>query len=911
MKKLSLISVLCTVLVFHAKGDLKETFESWSTDGTTITLASGTWSGSNVSKKSNNGSNRAAMSSGSQLCTPAIDKPISVSFTHRASGSGKTLVVEKSTDGGVSWQQIGSVSPSSGSTYVSYTCSVGEAGTNDVYIRLTAASGTIYIDDFTVVCSNLVEEPATAPVISVVDVTGTSMQIAMTPGDGAQRLLVYRKGEAVTFVPEDGATYKNLPRNDDDNIIAYYGNDTSYTVTGLEAGETYYFACFEANGSDDGINYLTKSVAMCSGRTAEVPSITLSTTLLNMGNIKVGNSDKRIVKISARYLQPAVGEITISAQAPFALSLDNVVYSDTLTIAYTSHTLTDTGIYVRFTPTDYQVYEQEISISAQSAQTTLLLQGEGSDTDAHCYYISPSGDDVNDGTFDAPWYNLQVAVNAAQPGDTIFCFGGTYYPTYMQDGSKTTVRLTANGTADKRITIKNMPGESPIFDFKDQPRKVSVRGIQLDGNYWTIEGLHITRAGDNGIKLEGNHNIIRRCTFSYNDDTGLQLGFGHDFSDTHPGISSNDGTYCAYNDVIDCDSYLNCDSDNFGSDADGFACKMHNGKGNRFIRCRAWDNSDDAWDLYETDYAVYMYECWAWGSGRASNFDWVEASGSFQGNGNGIKLGGNGTGGSSKGIHECWNCVAFNNNKTGSVKGFDQNSHGDGNLVVNCLAFGNGYDFMFEKNGNNCTFYNNVCFGKIETSSGSVDSHNAMLSTTDNAWSNNVIRNFSTADYVSLTEDDAKAPRGDDGSLPTRFARLKSGSALIDAGKNGLRPDIWSETRYEFLVQPVYGAGRDLGPYELQEGDVSLNTQILLTHRHENALRCNESHISYSIAETGHTILRLYTLQGALYTTLFHARAESGVIYATPIPRELPAGIYIVQLLCPDGTRHQVKLLKK
>ncbi len=910
MKKYCLLSILCFCLISVAKADLKETFESWSTNGTAITLKSGTWSGSGVSQKSNNGSNRATLSSNSFLTTPAIDKPISVNFTHRASGGGKTLVIEKSTDG-TSWQQIGSVSPSSGSTYSTYSCSVGEAGTNGVYIRLSTSSGTIYIDDFNVICSNLVEEPTTAPTLSIGETTGTSMIITMTPGDGENRLLVYRKGSAVTFTPEDGITYKNLPRNDDGNIIAYYGNETSYILTGLEAGETYFITCYETNGSGDAINYRTLSIGECSGRTAEVPSLTLSTTLLNIGNIKVGNSDKRTFKLSAKYLQPADGEISLTTQAPFALSSDNTTYSDSISIAYNNNGLSETVIYVRFTPTDYSIYHSEVIIATASTQTSLSLQGEGSDTDAHCYYISPAGDDNNDGSFDAPWYNLQVAVNAALPGDTIFCFGGSYYPSFMQDGSKTTIRLTTSGTADKRITIKNLPGESPILNFEDQPKKQSVRGIQLDGNYWTIEGLHITRAGDNGIKLEGNYNIIRRCTFSYNDDTGLQLGFGHDFSDTHPGIGSNNGSYCAYNDIIDCDSYLNCDSDNFGSDADGFACKMHNGKGNRFIRCRAWDNSDDAWDLYETDYAVYMYECWAWGSGRASNFDWVEASGSFQGNGNGIKLGGNGTGGSSKGIHECWNCVAFNNNKTGSVKGFDQNSHGDGNLVVNCLGFGNGYDFMFEKNGNNCTFYNNVCFGKIETSSGSVDSHNAMLSTTDNAWSNHVIRNFSTADYVSLSEDDAKAPRGDDGSLPTQFARLKSGSALIDAGKNGLRPAIWSESAYSFLVQPIYGTGRDLGPYELQEGSISTHTQIVLTHKQENTLRCSDSHITYSVASKGHTILSLYTLQGMQHTLLHDSTAESRVEYALPIPLTLPAGIYIVQLLSPDGTRQQVKLLKK
>ena len=911
MKRI-VLTICCLCLIASGRGEnvFKEDFEKWSASGTNIELASGMWSGSNVKQTSNNGSNRVSMSSNSWIATPPIDKPVSLSFVHRASGNGKTLVIEKSLDG-TTWQQIATVSPSSASAYGSYSCSVGEAGSNGVMIRLSAASGTIFIDDFTVICSNLVEEPAEAPAITLGEITGTSLQVLMSPGDGENRLLVYRKGEPVTFVPEDGVEYKNLPKNENGNILVCYGSEPEYTVTGLEAGENYYFACFEAAGDGDAVNYLTRVFGECSGRTAEQPSITLSSQSLQLGNVKVGNQEKRTVRLSARYLQPAEGVVTVSTEAPFLLSLDNETFRTSAELSYTDGTLAEQTLYVLFAPTEYQLYETEMRVSAASAEAVLLLKGEGSDTDAHCYYISPSGDDSNDGSFDAPWYNLQVAVNAALPGDTIFCFGGTYYPTYKQDGSKTTVRLVASGTPDKRITIKNMPGESPILNFKDQPKKVSVRGIQLNGNYWTIEGLHITRAGDNGIKLEGSYNIIRRCTFSYNDDTGLQLGFGHKFSDSFPGVSSNDGSYCAYNDIIDCDSYLNCDSDNFGSDADGFACKMHNGKGNRFIRCRAWDNSDDAWDLYETDYAVYLYECWAWGSGRASNFDWVEASGSFQGNGNGIKLGGNGSGGSSKGLHECWNCVSFNNNKTGSVKGFDQNSHNGGNLVVNCLAFGNGYDFMFEKNGTNCSFYNNVCFGKIETASGSVDSHNAMLSTTDKAWKNNIVRDFAMTDYESLAEEDAKAPRGDDGSLPGKFARLKSGSRLIDAGLSNLRPDIWDEPEYAFLAQPVYGAGRDLGPFELQEGEVSHNTQILLTHELQNRLRCTDSHIVYSVAETGRTTLTLYSLQGTRQAVLFDGTAESGVEYYLPIQAALPQGIFLLQLRDSNGATRQVKFIKR
>jgi pectate disaccharide-lyase len=343
----------------------------------------------------------------------------------------------------------------------------------------------------------------------------------------------------------------------------------------------------------------------------------------------------------------------------------------------------------------------------------------------------------------------------------------------------------------------------------------------LKGNYWYFFGIHITKAGDNGIKVEGSYNIVERCVFSYCGDTGLQLGFGHTFSDSFPGVSSNNGSYCAYNLVVDCDSYQNYDYDNYGSDADGFACKMHNGLQNWFVRCRAWNNSDDAWDLFETDFSVYIVECWAFHSGDASQHP--SGGGSFQGNGNGIKLGGNGTGGSSKGKHEAWNCVAFNNNKTNSVKGFDQNSHSGGIKLVNCLAFNNGYDFMFETAASGTTndFYNNVCLSnRIEINSTSaIMQHNVAINNPTKGWANALTIGFSAADYNDLSEDVAKMPRGSDGSLPTGFARLKPTSQLIDRGVELISP------LPSFVGQPLVGSAmssfitkqgsaRDLGPYE-------------------------------------------------------------------------------------------------
>jgi pectate disaccharide-lyase len=389
------------------------------------------------------------------------------------------------------------------------------------------------------------------------------------------------------------------------------------------------------------------------------------------------------------------------------------------------------------------------------------------------------------------------------------------------------------------------------------------------------------------------------------------LGFGHVFADSHPGISSNDGSYCAYNDIIDCDSYLNYDTDNRGSDADGFACKMHNGKKNRFIRCRAWDNSDDAWDLYETDFPVYMIECWAWGSGRASNFNVV--GGSFQGNGNGIKLGGNGTGGNSKGKHEAWYCFAFNNNKTTSVKGFDQNSHQGGVKLINCVAFGNGYDYMFETASGVREFYNDICFGRIELASGTIQGNNAIITNPDAGWTNNVCSTFTTADFNSLTEANAKSARGADGSMPTSFGRLVAGSVLIDKGtvvSNGN-----AELSDLGLPRAYVGANRDLGAYEYSgtpklSAEYASGTPVApysfnLLPNYPNPFNPSTT-IQFHVASEGPAVLKVYNALGQEVATLFSSTAEPGRLYSIQFQAErLASGMYFSVL--ESGLERQVR----
>jgi len=505
-----------------------------------------------------------------------------------------------------------------------------------------------------------------------------------------------------------------------------------------------------------------------------------------------------------------------------------------------------TNVRFRFTGSSSNTYVTKVVVKSASVvpvdpdDPTYITEGTWVPTKplpaaVHTYYISPDGNDqTGDGSEAKPWYNLAVAYAAAEGGDHIVCRGGTYRVSHYGTDGKLTIRMNKQCTADKPIVIRCADGERPVLDFEQQlldcnrsTQKVGDRGILLSGNHHVIFGLHITHAADNGIKLEGSYNRIERCEFSYNLDTGLQLGFGHKFEDTHPGVSKNDGTYCAYNDIVDCDSHHNCDCDaNYGSDADGFACKMHNGRGNRFIRCRAWRNSDDAWDLYETDFDVILAECWAWESGNADDHQWVkqylDTSASFSGNGNGIKLGGNGEGGSSQGVHYAFNCIAFGCDKSGSVKGFDCNSHKGGHVLVGCLAFDNGYDFMFESGGSqaNTFYYNNVCLGKQEIMVGT-DDYNALATPmAKNGWTSHLVTGASVGDYVTLDEDDALLPRDIHGGMPRRFGRLTADpeNPLTDAGNAALDDvnGVWAQLveDFPFLARTVTGSARDLGPYE-------------------------------------------------------------------------------------------------
>lgn len=778
----------------------------------------------------------------------------------------------------------------------------GSVSATTIYVRFSPseAKGTVAgiishtstnadIKEVSVSGVAIASEPSVQSAISFGNVTGSSVTVNFSGGNGTHRVLLAKLNAAPEFIPNDGSTisgvssdYSNAPFLDDGSKPVFAGTASSVTVTGLAVASTYYFTVFEYNGdAKNSENYLITNANTSSQATLAVAGLTVTPSSLAFGNVvKMMTSSEKAYQISGKYLTPAAGNITVTAPAGFQVSsTSGAGYSSFVTIPYTNSALEAANLFVRFTPTAVVAYSGAITNSGGGApDISVAVSGTGADSTLlyiKTYYVSPSGSDGNTGTIDAPFFNLSTAIAQAKAGDTIYMRGGTY-------AYSATIRLTTAGTAKYRIHILNYPDEHPVLDFSAMVLDASNRGFLLTGDYWFIKGLEIYRAGDNGIKVEGSHNRIERCVFHHNQDSGLQIGFAHE-------TNNPDGLMGSYNEVINCDSYNNFDKNTLGGNADGFACKMHNGKGNVFRGCRSWENSDDGWDLYETDWPVIMDSCWTWHNGDKSLF---ETMSSFSGNGNGFKLGGNGTGGSSEGTHVVSNSVSFNNNYA-SKKGFDQNSHKGGVDVYNCTSFGNGYNFMFEDQPSsgctnrfrNCVSYNALGGLEYEFATGTVS--------ITNSWDLNIVA--ASTDFLDLTEATAKAPRGADGSLPkNNFAKLSPKSKLIDVGT--------------IIGLPYAGSAPDLGAFEyglvadVKNEDVKLKG-FALAQNYPNPFNPATT-LRYSLPQNAKVSLSIYDITGREILVLVNEEKAAGTYSVKFSAGNLASGIYFAKLHA--GTENNV-----
>lgn len=331
----------------------------------------------------------------------------------------------------------------------------------------------------------------------------------------------------------------------------------------------------------------------------------------------------------------------------------------------------------------------------KTALTIALLTLTGISAFANTYYVAPSGSNKADGSFSHPFASLTEAQKKVMPGDSVVFRGGTYRPAtedamgLMEDKYSCAFLMDKSGTKELPITYTSYPGEKVNFDmseYKPIGNRVAVfyvTGDWLVFNDFDITGTQVVVYDGSNTQSEcfrvagGNHGIYKNLRMHHGMGIGWFLVSG------------------SHNLVQDCDAWENYDSHNKdlagadGGNVDGFGCHGRPGSvGNKFLRCRAWWNSDDGFDLIDAFEPVVIEDCVAFYNGfKPGTFDKA-------GDGNGFKAGGYGMRAHKptpevSPVHEIRNCISYYNR----ASGYHANHHLGAILWFNNIGIKNWYNF--------------------------------------------------------------------------------------------------------------------------------------------------------------------------------------------------------------------------
>lgn len=409
---------------------------------------------------------------------------------------------------------------------------------------------------------------------------------------------------------------------------------------------------------------------------------------------------------------------------------------------------------------------------------------------AASYYVASGGSDSAAGSKSAPWKTLAHAQNVAGAGDTIYIRGGTYTiktgvnSCASQTDTVNAILLNKSGSSGSPIRYYAYPGETPVFDFSKMTDNCRVKGFNITASWVSLKGLEIKGVPQGntlnheswGVWINGSYNVLEQLNVHNIQGAGVFIQNG------------------GHNLVLNTDSHDNYDpktSNGAGQSGDGFGVHVKAGNPGNVLRgCRAWNNSDDGYDLINAYSAVTIESSWAWHHGYLPGTDTALAAG----NGNGFKLGGYGgvyVSGAPK--HVLRNSVAFNN----KASGIYANHHPVANDYFNNTSYNNATDFNMlgidsaGKAVNLGTLRNNIAYrGVLLVNASGVN-------TRYNSWDSATGVSVSDSDFQSVSTSGWDAARQSDGSLPVlKSLRLKSGSDLIDKGGDvglsysGKAPDL-------------------------------------------------------------------------------------------------------------------------
>lgn len=431
------------------------------------------------------------------------------------------------------------------------------------------------------------------------------------------------------------------------------------------------------------------------------------------------------------------------------------------------------------------------------------------------------GDNIN-----FPWSTWQKAFNTAQPGDTVYFRGGTWFPETDNYGNVTMYHPRSghgyHGTRSNPICFIAYPpdveeGNMPVLDCRNtHPINTGHVGLNISTTgYVKFKGLKVTNvrswpqeSGEMwcaGIMVnEYGHLTLEEMTVSYIGGAGIFLMDGDTLF------------------MVNCDSHNNCDSLDLtlpGNDADGYTLLDDSPVSDSFrftyiAGCRAWENSDDGFNISPRKQLI-MHDCWSFNNGD------------LLGDYNGFKL-------KFSHLQTTWkrviyNCIAACNPHNGFT---DLNLNYEigpfmeylNNVAYKCgTGFGSGKGKVFECGTHPASviYRNNISYASTgpypatfkacdyQYPSYVIQDHNTWVQTGSYFHTmDNSDYTVTADDFISLDTLQLRWPRKTDGSLPDiTFMKLKSSSELIGGGVDvglaysGVAPDLGASQNGPFSVE--------------------------------------------------------------------------------------------------------------
>lgn len=426
------------------------------------------------------------------------------------------------------------------------------------------------------------------------------------------------------------------------------------------------------------------------------------------------------------------------------------------------------------------------------------------------YYVATDGNDSNPGTLASPWLTWQKAFDSADAGDTVYFRGGVYYSTSPNVIDPENINGGGvhgnNGTSANKIYFIGYPGETPILDCINHcdPYTGYNQGILLvQVEHLVFKDLTVRNVflcADN--QVSGAIASDRTANIRFERVKIYQVE-GRGFHWLSPGAwtaldgagspFASDSSYW-----INCDVYAICDTSvtNPGNAGDAWKCHTYYGNYYYWEGCRAWQYSDDGFDMSGQGERVFK-NCWAMPTGTYDVFD-IEANGFKAGAVNPLYVP---SGGHGDTFLHYENCLAMFGNGANSGGFYDldydpyQMTKG---VYWNNTAYGMVYGFRSNTPTDSVetgVWRNNLSYNN--TLQSVIDAATSIYIESNNTWdaSTSAYPWYTDASDVTVTDADFvtvdsatlvslfTASRQADGSLPlVKPLSLVAGSDLIDAG---------------------------------------------------------------------------------------------------------------------------------